>query len=449
MIDLTQTLVTQNNGKPTFGINEERAIISLAQDYPEFFSIVARFVKPQMFQDPSCQLISAIILNALEKYDLIPSRLILRDMVLSVLNEDQQFGPVLELIDRPSDPREVPVIRDRLTEWAKKSAYGLLYSPESMMAYEAGQYDVIEKIIKDAERISDTEINGLWLLDSAQVVLDPQSILHLTTGFPSLDKIINNGGPSKKEVFIWMGGTNSGKSVLLCNNAITSYKGPNDRGGFGQNVLFVTFELDKIKTAMRCLGVLMESTPMNTMYDNKGPVFEAITKHKATYDGNIFITELPPDECSVNHIYSIVDIMKRSHGWKPDVIILDYMDLMVSRRSSYNDGDYSRQKSVANEIRGLAKNENVLIYSATQLNRGDGSNQIAGLDRAAESYGKQFSMDYVVTINQSPGELAMSPPQFRLFVAKNRNGQKGVIVSVSVDFSTMFARDLGMSTRIG
>ena len=240
----------------------------------------------------------------------------------------------------------------------------------------------------------------------------------------------------------------SHNSVLLCNNAITSYKGRNDRGTLGQNVLFVTFELDKIKTAMRCLGVLMETTPMNSMYDNKGMVLEAVTKHKATYDGNIFITELPPDECSVNHVYSVIDIMKRSHGWKPDVVILDYMDLMVSRRSSYNDGDYSRQKSVANEIRGLAKNENVLIYSATQLNRGDGSNQLAGLDRAAESYGKQFSMDYVVTINQSSGELAMSPPQFRLLIAKNRNGKKGVVVTVSVDFSTMYARDMGLSTRM-
>ena len=220
MIDLTQTLITQNSAKPTFGINEERAIISLAQDYPEFFSIVARFVKPQMFQDPACQIISAIILNALEKYDLIPSRLILRDMVLSALNEDQHYQPIVDLLDRPSNPREVPVIRDRLTEWAKKSAYGLLYTPEAMIAYEAGKYDEIEKIVKDAERISDTEINGLWLLDNAQIVLDPQSILHLTTGFNSLDELINNGGPSKKEVFIWMGGTNSGKCHTLDSNII-------------------------------------------------------------------------------------------------------------------------------------------------------------------------------------------------------------------------------------
>lgn len=237
----------------------------------------------------------------------------------------------------------------------------------------------------------------------------------------------------------------SHNSIVLCNTAISSWKGNGPGGRIGQDVLLVTFELDYIKTGLRCLGVVNENIPMNALLDHKDLITSRLDQMKTTYDGRIFISELPPEECSVDHLYHIIDNMKRMHGWKPDVVILDYLDLMVSRNKEYNKDDYTRQKYVANEIRGFAKNENVLVFTATQTNRsasGGGESQVATLNSVAESYAKQFSMDYIITINQSDMERQSIPPRFRFFIAKNRNGPKHALITCEVNYDTMKVKEI-------
>ncbi len=226
--------------------------------------------------------------------------------------------------------------------------------------------------------------------------------------------------------------TNVGKSILLCNNAVTSLQGLGRSGERGQNVLLITFELDAIKTGMRCLGALTNQQ-LSGFKDHAGNIRRQMQNISASYkDKQLCIYELPPDECSVSHIYAIIDNFKRSRGWKPDVVVVDYLDLMMSRQASYNDKDYDRQKHVATELRGLAKNEDVLVFTATQTNRSgttpgrkdDGEIGFIGLDKVAESFGKSMPLDYIVSLNQTGAQLKMETPRLSMFVAKNRNGPK-------------------------
>lgn len=234
----------------------------------------------------------------------------------------------------------------------------------------------------------------------------------------------------------------SHNSILLCNNAISSLKGNGSNGTPGQDVLLITYELDTIKTAMRCLGVMAQDIPLNQIPERKDYITRIVTQMQRTYNKRFLIVEWPPDECSVSHIYALLDNLKRTDGWHPDVIILDYMDLMVSRNDAYNKDDYTRQKHVANEVRGLAKNENVLIFTATQTNRtGAGGEELVDMSKAAESFAKQFSLDYVVSLNQSMSERKATPPRMRMFIAKNRNGPKNETVECTITYETMVVRE--------
>lgn len=242
----------------------------------------------------------------------------------------------------------------------------------------------------------------------------------------------------------------SHNSIVLCNNAITSLKGSGPGGVPGQDVLLITFELDTIKTAMRCLGVMAQEVPLDAMMDRKEYVTRIVTQVQRTYNKRFLIVEWPPDECSVSHIYALLDNLRRTDGWHPDVIILDYLDLMNSRNDAYNKDDYTRQKHVANEIRGLAKNENVLVFTATQTNRTatqtnrtatGGGEGFADLSKAAESFAKQFSLDYVVSLNQSHNERRATPPRMTMFIAKNRNGPKNETVDCTITYETMVVRE--------
>mgnify|MGYP006274470237 CR=1 FL=1 len=430
-----------NKSEQPFGKFQEEAIISIALDQPDFFQSVSQFIKPDMFVRLETKYVMAELLNLIEKYNVIPTRPILKEHIESKLSVDEPFDEVLRLVERKSDYREVPIIKETLLTWAKRKAFGQIYSPEAMDAYKDGNYEHIEKLVNDANKIADFGNTKFSFLDNIDILFEPDAIAHRTTGFPRLDKVLNNGGPSPKEVVCWLAPTNVGKSILLCNNAISSLKGPGPNGTDGQDVLLVTFELDVTKTALRCLAATV-GIPMDKLADHKDLIRRTINTMKNTYKKKFYIYELPPDECSVNHIYAILSNLKRTEGWKPDVVILDYMDLMVSRHKEYNKDEYTRQKHVATEVRGLAKNEEVLIYTATQTNRGgmDGDRPI-DLNKSAESFGKQFALDYVVSLNQSMDERSQNPAQLRFFVAKNRNGPKHVTITCEIDYTTMVVKE--------
>lgn len=429
-----------------FGKYEEEAIVSLALDHPQFFTAVGRFMRPEMFARVETQWVMAEILNAFEEYNMVPTRDILYDRISGKITEDDPFEEVLGLVRRKSNPREIPMVKDTLLKWARDRSYGMLYSDEAIEAYRMGDYSILEKIVNESQRIADVGDDGFWFFENLELLFQKDIIEHRTTGFPKLDKMLNNGGPSPKEVVCWLAGTNVGKSIVLCNNAISSLQGEGSAGEIGQNVLLITFELDSIKTAMRCLGSAT-GVPLDHILDKQEYIRRTVRTMERTYKKKFAIYEWAPDECSVTHIYALLDSLKRTKGWKPDVIILDYLDLMMSRHDPYNDNDYLRQKHVANEIRGLAKNENVLIFTATQTNRsgasgGASGNEVIDLNKAAESFAKQFSLDYVISLNQNQSERKAKPARIRLFVAKNRNGPKHETIDCTIQYDRMQVREL-------
>jgi hypothetical protein len=436
------TALTEGEDEPKpFGPYEEEAIISLALDHPEFFAGVGRFLRPAMFGRLECQWIMAEILTAFDRHGVVPTRPMMRDKALSTFTEDDPFESVLAVIERASNQREVPLVKETLLKWTRDRAYGLLYSEEAQDAYARGDYEHLEQIVNEANRLADIDQQGFWFLEQYEVLFDPDIIDHRTTGFARLDRILNNGGPSPKEVLCWLAATNVGKSILLVNNAVSSLCGMGANGKPGQDVLLITFELDAIKTAMRCLGAATD-VPLNDLAAHRDYVKRTIDTIRKTYGKRLVIYEWSPDECSVAHIYALLDNLARQEGWRPDVVVLDYMDLMISRNPSYNKDDYTRQKHVANEIRGLARNENMLVYTATQTNRsGSGGEELADLNKAAESFAKQFALDYVVSLNQSRTERCSNPPRIRFFVAKNRNGPKGDTVTCAINYDTMQVRE--------
>lgn len=424
-----------------FGAYQEEAIVALALDHPEFFTSVGRFLKPEMFKRLECQYVMGQILNSFETHNVIPTRQLLKDEVERTFDVDSNYESILAVLDKKSDNREVPLLKNNLLKWAKDRAYGMIYSEEAMDAYHNGDYSKLESIINEANRIADIGDGGFWFFENLDILFNKDTIEHRTTGFPALDSRLNNGGPSPKEVLCWLAATNVGKSVMLCNNAISSLKGPGKNGQMGQDVLFITYELDVFKTAMRILGS-GTGIPMDDIPDRQDYVKRVMETVQKTYGKKLLIYEMAPDECSVNHIYALLDNLRKKHNWHPDVIILDYMDLIVSRNPSYNKDDYTRQKHVANEIRGLAKNENVLIFTATQTNRsGAGDDEIVDLTKAAESFGKQFSLDYIVSLNQTRADRMATPPELRMFIAKNRNGPKHEVIRCTIDYSTMMVRE--------
>ncbi len=216
LASIDEDAVTDQPFKPY----EEEMIISLALDHPDFFLSAARFLKPDHFGKLECKWVIAEILNIYESSSIIPTRPWLRSHLEKKITEDDSFEEVFRLVDRKSDPREVPLVKDSLLKWSKERAYGLLYSDEAMEAFHRSDFEYLENIVNEAHKIADVGNNGFWFFQDIARLFQPDAVEHLTTGFPRLDAILNNGGPSRKEVVCWLAATNMGKCCVVSTRII-------------------------------------------------------------------------------------------------------------------------------------------------------------------------------------------------------------------------------------
>lgn len=430
-------LLESKQNQTPFTPFEEEAVIALILDHPNLFDSSIKYLKPELFNRLECQFVVAELLNIHSTHNMVPTRKLLRNQIEKKLTVSDPFEDIFRIVDKKSDPREVPVIKANLLLWLKKQAFGLLYSQEAIDAFHRGDIDTLTNIVEESNKITDINEKGIWFLNSLEMLLEPEILDHRTTGFPQLDRVLNNGGPSPKEVLCWLAPTNVGKSLLMCNNAITSLKGLGANGTPGQDVLFVTFELDAVKTSLRCLGAAT-GIPLNMFNSHKDNIRKRMLELQEN-NKRLYICELPPDECSVDDIRFIIDKLRRTMGWKPDVIILDYMDLMISRNKFYNRDDYKRLSHIATEIRGLAKHESALIFTATQTNRTGmmDTNKPIDMTKTAESFGKQFALDYIISLNQSDADRIATPARLQMFVTKNRNGARNVLINCTINYDSM------------
>lgn len=425
-----------------FGPEEEEGIIALALEMPEFYTGVGKYISHEYFSRFDTKIVGAIIERYLTKYGVVPTRKLVRDQVLKELTADDDYKSILKLIERRPNPREVPIIKDTILEWARHRAFGLLYGEQALSAYEGRDYETLEKILEEARRITDVTASGLDFFRNAAELFDEEVETHLTCGYPRLDRFINMGGATRKEVFIWMAPTNVGKSIVLVNSGVACVR-------LGLNVLHITLEMSKQKTGHRYLGVVT-GVKIKQRKEKRGEMEAKIAKFAASFGGGLKIYEYAPDEISVDTLMQLVDMLRKTENWNPDVLVIDYLECMISKVAADNKDDYLKQKRVSTQIRGLAKNLNALIFSATQTNRGDtgkggkanpNAGQAIDMNRVAESFGKMMPVDYVVSINQTPEEYKSTPPRMRFYIAKNRNGPKNQQITATVDYDTMAVRE--------
>lgn len=423
--------------KKVFGNYEEEAIISLILDCPEFFTGLFQYIEPDFFQIPAANIIYKYIYEIYTKHKTIPSRNLIKDIIYKKLTVDDDYDDIVELLNRKSDAREVPILKENLIEWARHRALGMLYTEDAYMAWEQKDYNKLNKIFEDAQRIADVTNRGSWFFDTIPTLFQEDVEEKLTCGFKPLDELLNDGGPTRGEVVCYMAPTGVGKSIALINAGVANYRA-------GYKIAHFTFELSDKKTRLRYMGVLT-GEKIRTRENKQSEIERKLRAQQASYGDNIIVYEFPPDEHSVDTIYHILEMLRRTEGWKADVIILDYLEQMVSRNKYYNREEYARQKKITTEVRGLAINENALVITATQTNRPlsrvgkeDVGLSTIGLDRIAESFGKAFPLDYIISINQTPEEYTEG--RVRLYIAKNRNGRTQQTVRSRIDYNSMIMK---------
>ena len=204
---------------------------------------------------------------------------------------------------------------------------------------------------------------------------------------------ITNGGTPAKTLNIVMAGTGVGKSLFLCHHAANCLKK-------NCNVLYITCEMAEERIAERIDANLLDVTLDNLRELPKTVYEKKIQNLSAGVQGKLIIKEYPTATANVNHFRFLLDELWLKRKFKPDVIFIDYLNICASARvkSGNNVNSYTYIKSIAEEIRGLAVEYNVPIFSATQTTRSGYSSTDVGLEDTSESFGLPATADFMFAL---------------------------------------------------
>lgn len=232
---------------------------------------------------------------------------------------------------------------------------------------------------------------------------------------------ITNGGLSKKTTSVILAGTNVGKTLIMCHMAANNLTD-------GKNVLYVTLEMSYDEIAKRIEGNLL-NIPVNDISSlSKAQYIDGLDKIKTKTLGKLIIYDDLSGNGNTNLFKRVIDDLKVKKGFVPDIIYIDYLGAMSS--SIYKMGSvntYTFFKSIAEEIRQMAKQYDVAAVTASQFNRSGFSSSDADMTNIAESFGINFSADLVFTAITSDELERLG--QFEIKQLKNRYQNKGEMPS--------------------
>jgi len=226
---------------------------------------------------------------------------------------------------------------------------------------EKGDYDPVEKLIKDAVQISLTKDMG------TDYFADPRGRLmrikdnngQVSTGWNNLDKLLY-GGFNRGELNIFAGGSGSGKSLFMQNIAVNWVL-------LGLNGVYITLELSEELTSMRIDSMLANISSKDIFKEIDAVEMKICMIGKKAGDLQI---KYMPAQSNVNDIRAYIKELQIKSGKKLDFVMLDYMDLLMPVSAKVSPSDlFVKDKYVAEEVRNLAKELQMLLVTASQLNR--------------------------------------------------------------------------------
>ena len=272
----------------------------------------------------------------------------------------------------------------------------------------------IPQLLSDALGVSfDTHIGHDWLDDFA-VRFDFYHLVEKRIAFDlEYFNLITNGGLPNKTLTCVLAGTGVGKSLFMCHMAATNLMD-------GKKVLYITAEMAEERIAERIDANLLDVNIKDLENLDRVTYEKKVAKIRDKTEGRFIIKEYPTATANVGHIRYLLNELKLKRKFIPDIIYIDYLNIMCSQRLKYgaNVNSYLYIKSIAEELRGLAVEKDVPIVTATQTTRSGSTNSDPGLEDTSESFGLPATVDFMFAVISS--EELTSLNQLMVKQLKNR-----------------------------
>ena len=414
---------------------------------------VIPFIRSDYFSDDAERIVFKEVFEFTNKYKNLPSHeALVINLTESKLLTEPQVKAAIELLNEIKESKDETVELAWITEQTEKfcqdkAIYNAIMESVHILDDKQSKKSKgeIPKLLSDALGVSfDSNVGHDYMQDFD----DRYDFYHRVESRVRFDLDIFNkitkGGLPVKTLNIALAGTGVGKSLFMCHMAGSCLSQ-------GLNVLYITLEMAEEKIAERIDANLLNAdfNELHTMskndYERK---FEAL---RTKTHGKLIIKEYPTAGASTLHFRALLNELALKKTFKPDIIFIDYLNICASARikPGGNVNSYTYIKSIAEELRGLAVENNLPIVSATQTTRSGFTNSDPGLEDTSESFGLPATADFMFALITN--EELESLNQILVKQLKNRYSDPNAFKRfvVGVDRSKMRLYDVEDSAQQG
>ena len=385
---------------------------------------VLPFIKSEYFSDRHERVVFEEINKFMEKYGNQPTK-----EALSIeldnrkdLNDDE-FKSILTIVETLSDAQvDMQWLVDTTEKFCKdKAVYNAILNGIQIIEGKDKEHtaEAIPSILSEALAVAFDQNVGHDYVEDGE---NRYEFYHKKEEKLEFDleyfNKITKGGIPQKTLNIALAGTGVGKSLFMCHMAASTLMQ-------GKNVLYITLEMAEERIAERIDANLMNIT-MDDLHDLPKKMFtDRLSKIQTKTNGKLIIKEYPTASAHTGHFRSLLKELALKKSFRPDVIFIDYLNICSSSRfkGNANVGSYFYIKAIAEELRGLAVENNVPIMSATQTTRGGYANSDVGLEDTSESFGLPATADLMFALIST--EELESLNQIMVKQLKNRYNDPG------------------------
>jgi hypothetical protein len=274
---------------------------------------------------------------------------------------------------------------------------------------QSGDYDGIKSTIDTAMKAGTERNIGLEYADNVQ----ERYTVNVRDCVPTEWDVINklaDGGLAGGELGVFVAPAGIGKSWALANVGAHAVKQ-------GKTVIHYTLELNQNYVGLRYDSIFTGIPAQELKYN-----IEDVEKTVNSLKGELVVKYFPTKGGTVNSLAAHIEKC-RIQGKKPDMIIVDYADLLKGQ--GLNNREVRHELgNIYEDLRGLAGELDVPIWTASQANRSAINEEIIQADKIAESYSKIMIADFVISLSRKLEDKTANTGRWHLI--KNRFGPDGI-----------------------
>ena len=401
-----------------YGHDFQIKVLSSLLTHKEFLVNIHDIISEEYFENQAQKWAIKEVLNYYDKYHTTPSLDILKVELQKVDNEVLQIS-IKEQLKQAfvTSDDDLEYVQEEFTNFCKNQQLkkALMSSVDLL---KAGDFDGIRFIVDNALKAGQDKNIGHEYAKDIESRYRENSRETVPTPWPRINDLLQ-GGLGNGDFGLIFGNPGGGKSWSLVSLGGHAVK-------MGYTVLHYTLELGEDYVGKR-YDAFFTKIPVNKVNAHKDQVAELVPQ----LPGKLIIKEYPTGKATVSTIESHI-AKATSMGSKPDLVIIDYVDLLSSRKTNRERKD--EIDDIYTSTKGLARQLDIPIWSVSQVNRAGANDNVIQGDKAAGSYDKIMITDFCMSLSRKKEDKVNNTGRFHLM--KNRYGMDGITFGIEADTST-------------